>query len=68
VAVAAPLFVCASAFKRWPLRHVTGVVLVVGVMLRLVLFARFSIDEGADMLPLTRAALANLVKGASPYT
>ncbi len=66
--VAVPALVCFAAFERWPRRCVAGLVLLVGIVVRLIVFARFPVDEGADMLPLTRAALGNLVKGVSPYT
>jgi hypothetical protein len=68
MAVAAPLLACACALKRWPLRYLLAPALVVGLTVRLLMFARFPVDEGADMLPLTEAALRNFVKGANPYT
>jgi hypothetical protein len=66
--VAAPIFIGVSAFRRWPPLWTAAVVAVVGVTLRLVHFARFSIDEGADMLPLTQSALSNFLAGKNPYT
>jgi hypothetical protein len=65
--VAAPIFIGVSAFRRWPPLWTAGVVAVVGITVRLVHFARFPIDQGADMLPLTQSALASFLAGKNPY-
>jgi hypothetical protein len=65
--VAAPLFVFGFALKRWPPVYIAGLVAIVGIAVRLVHFTHFSIDEGADMLPLTRAAIVNVLAGKNPY-
>jgi hypothetical protein len=66
--VAAPAFVCVATLKRWPPASIATVAAIAGVAVRLVHFARFSIDEGADMLPLTQSAIARFVAGMTPYT
>jgi hypothetical protein len=66
--IAAPLLLCVAAFEQWPALRIGGIVAAVGIAVRLVHFARFSMDEGADMLPLTRSAIARFLTGNSPYT
>jgi hypothetical protein len=66
--VVAPIFIGISAFRCWPPLWTAAVVAVVGITVRLVHFARFPIDEGADMLPLTQSALASFLAGKNPYT
>jgi hypothetical protein len=63
----APLLLCVSALERWPPARIASIVVVVGIAVRLVHFARFSIDEGADMLPLTRSAIERVLAGKNPY-
>ncbi len=65
--VAAPLGVAALVSARRDPVWIALVVAGVGVVLRWVHFAEFPIDEGADMLPLTRSAVATFVAGNSPY-
>jgi hypothetical protein len=66
--VGAPLFLCVATLKRWPPFYIATAAAIAGVAVRMVHFARFSMDEGADMLPLTRSALARFVAGTAPYT
>jgi hypothetical protein len=65
--VMAPLLVFALTWARWDPIYIACSIASVGIALRLVHFAQFSIDEGADMLPLTRSALTSFFSGQSPY-
>jgi hypothetical protein len=67
VVVIAPLLIVAVLAARWDPICVVFVVAAVGVALRWVHFSAFSIDEGADMLPLTRSGVASFVAGQNPY-
>jgi len=63
----APLLVVAMVWARWDPLYIAVVLASVGVVIRLVHFSEFSIDEGADMLPLTRSGVASFVAGQNPY-
>ncbi len=65
--VAGPLVVAACAVRRSPPLHLAAAVALVGIAVRMVHFARFSIDVGGDMLPLTQSALDSFVRLQSPY-
>ncbi len=63
----AVLLVGLAAALRWPRWLIAVVVATVGNCVRLVHFAHFPIDGGADMLPLVRSALGAFCAGKSPY-
>jgi hypothetical protein len=65
--VGAPLLLVGCAIARLPAVAVAGLCAAVGLLVRLVHFAHFPIDVGADMLPLVRSALTSFVAGRSPY-
>jgi hypothetical protein len=65
--VTAPLLIVALIWARCDPIYVASVVASVGFVLRLVHFSEFSIDEGADMLPLVRSGVARFVASQNPY-
>jgi hypothetical protein len=65
--VAAPLLILALVWARRDPITIAFVVAGVGMVLRLVHFSEFSVDEGADMLALTRSGVASFVAGHNPY-
>ena len=68
LAATAILVLVVGALKRWNAVAIAGVAACAGVAIRLIYFSHYPIEAGADMLPLTRGALANLMAGRTPYT
>jgi len=68
LAVTATVVLAVGALRRWDATAIAGVVACAGVAIRLIYFSHFPIEVGADMLPLTRGALTNLMAGRTPYS
>ena len=68
LAVTATLVLAVGALRSWNAAAIAGVAACAGIALRLIYFSHYAIEVGADMLPLTRGALANLMAGRTPYT
>ena len=68
LAVTVTLVLTVGALRRWNAAAIAGVAACAGIAIRLIYFSHYPIEVGADMLPLTRGALANLVAGRVPYT